>query len=114
MNELFSRTPEGGTCRVDDIDASVQSIIDQSSPIYEDLLYQLPEKQSRVLSAIGKEGKASNLTSGRFFKKYGLPSPNSVKSAVPALIEKGLVSQENGCYEIYDKFFQLWLVQNTI
>lgn len=114
MNELFSRTPEGGTCRVDDIDASVQSIIDQSSPIYEDLLYQLPEKQSRVLLAIGKEGKASNLTSGKFFKKYGLPSPNSVKSAVPALIEKGLVSQENGCYEIYDKFFQLWLVQNTI
>lgn len=59
-------------------------------------LYQLPEKQSQVLLAIGKEGKAEKLTSGRFAYKYGLVSPNSVKSAVPALIDKGLLTMDKG------------------
>ena len=112
MNELFSRTSVGETCRVEHIAAAVQSIIDVSSPIYEDLLYQLPLKQSQILLAIGKEGKATNLTSGKFAKKHGLTSPSSVKSAVPALIDKGLLTMEKGTYQVYDRFFQLWLLQN--
>ena len=93
----------------EDIDNAINSIVAVSSPIYEDLLYQLPQKQSMVLMAIGKEGKATNLTSGKFTRKYGLVSPNSVKSALPALIEKGLVTNDRGVYQVYDKFFNLWL-----
>ena len=113
MNELYSRTPEGGICRLDMVNVAIQGIIDDSSLIYEDLLYQLPEKQSQVLVAIGKEGKAENLTSGRFAYKYGLVSPNSVKSAVPALIDKGLLTMDKGVYQVYDKFFHLWLLQHV-
>ena len=113
MNELFSRTVEGGFCCLDTVDAAIQSIIDDSSLIYEDLLYQLPEKQSQVLVAIGKEGKAENLTSGKFTYKYGLVSPNSVKAAVPALIDKGLLTMDKGVYQVYDKFFHLWLLQHV-
>ena len=111
MNELYSRTREGECCGLDMVGVAIQSIIDDSSMIYEDLLYQLPEKQSQVLVAIGKEGKAEKLTSGRFVYKYGLVSPNSVKSAVPALIDKGLLTMDKGVYQLYDKFFQLWLLQ---
>ena len=109
MNELFSRTPEGEVCVKEDIDNAINSIVAVSSPIYEDLLYQLPQKQSMVLMAIGKEGKATSLTSGKFTRKYGLVSPNSVKSALPALIDKGLVTNDRGVYQVYDKFFNLWL-----
>jgi len=112
MNELFAHTAEGSVCKVSDIEPAIQAIIDVSSPIYEDLLYQLPEKQSRVLIAISKAGNAENITSGGFAKRYGLLSPNSVKSAVPPLIEKGLLTMENGTYQVYDKFFGQWLVQN--
>lgn len=112
MNELYSRTREGECCGLDMVGVAIQSIIDNSSMIYEDLLYQLPEKQSQVLLAIGKEGKAEKLTSGRFAYKYGLVSPNSVKSAVPALIDKGLLTMDKGVYQLYDKFFQLWLLQH--
>lgn len=112
MNELYSLTPGGGTCRTEDIETAIQRIIDTSSPIYEDLLYQLPEKQSRVLVAIGKEQHAENITSGKFVKKHGLLSPNSVKAAVPALIEKGMLTMDKGGYEVYDKFFSIWLTQN--
>ena len=109
MNELYSRTPEGQTCPREAVDDAIYGIIDVSAPIYDDLLYQLPEKQSRVLQAIGKEGRARNVTSGKFAKKYGLISPSSVKSAVPALVEKGLLTREGDAYQVYDKFFNIWL-----
>lgn len=112
MNELFAHTKTGNTCTISDIDTAVCNIIDVSSPIYEDLLYQLPEKQALVLKAIGKEGKATNITSGKFIKKYGLISANSIKSAVPALIDKGLLTLERGEYSIYDRFFAMWLNEN--
>lgn len=113
MNALFARTPEGALCKPDDLAPAIQAIIDDSSLIYEDLLYQLPEKQSHVLVAIGKEGTAQNLTSGKFAKKYGLVSPSSVKSALPALVDKGLLTVDKGNYEVYDKFFHIWLLQNN-
>ena len=109
MNELYSTTSDGEECSVQDIDVAIRNSIASSSLIYEDLLYQLPEKQSRVLMAIAKEGKAKNLTSGKFIRKYGLLSASSVKSAVPALIDKGLVTNEFGTYQVYDKFLEMWL-----
>ncbi len=109
MNELFARTPANGTCSVDDIAAALNYIVLTSAPIYEDLMYQLPEKQSLVLRAIAQEGKAQNLTSGKFIKRYGLLSASSVKSAVPALLDKGLITNELGVYQVYDKFVEMWL-----
>lgn len=112
MNELFSRTAADATCVEDDVSKAVDEIIAVSSPIYEDLMYQLPEKQSRVLVAVAKDGCAENVTSGKFIKRHGLVSPNSVKSAIPALIDKGLLTQDKGTYKVYDLFFALWLVKN--
>lgn len=109
MNELYSTLKSGDRCIAENIDVAIRSILAASSLVYEDLLYQLPEKQSRVLYAIAKEGKAKNLTSGKFVRKYGLGSPSSVKSAVPALLDKGLVTNEFGVYQIYDKFLELWI-----
>ena len=55
---------------------------------------------------------AENVTSGKFIKRHGLVSPNSVKSAIPALIDKGLLTQDKGIYKVYDLFFALWLIKN--
>lgn len=109
MNELFARTPSATMCHVDDIDSALNYIILTSAPTYEDLMYQLPEKQSLVLRAIARDGKAQNLTSGKFIKRHGLLSASSVKSAVPALLDKGLITNELGTYQVYDKFLEIWL-----
>jgi hypothetical protein len=109
MNELFARTPVGGTCSLEDIEPALHYIILISSNTYEDLMYQLPEKQSLVLRAIARDGKAQNLTSGKFIKRHGLLSASSVKSAVPALLDKGLITNELGIYQVYDKFLEMWL-----
>ena len=112
MNELYSRTALGAVCVEADVSKAVEEIIAVSSTIYEDLMYQLPEKQSRVLIAVAKDGSAENVTSGSFAKRHGLTSPNSVKSAIPALIDKGLITQDKGVYKVYDLFFALWLIKN--
>ena len=109
MNELYAHTAKGEECTVNEIDGALASIIESSAMIYEDLMYQLPEKQALVLRAIAAEGKATNLTSGQFAKKYGLVSPSSVKSAVPALLDKGMLTYEHGVYQVYDKFLEMWL-----
>ena len=65
--------------------------------------------QSLVLRAIADEGKVRQITSGKFAKQKGLVSPSAVKSAVNALLDKDLITQEKGVYQVYDKFLEIWL-----
>ena len=109
MNVLFMRTSEGGHCSIDKLQPSIDYIIDFTQLTYEDLMYQLPEKQSLVLKAIAEAGKAKQITSGKFAKRYGFVSPSAVKSAVNALLDKDLVTQNRDVYQVYDKFLELWL-----
>ena len=69
----------------------------------------MPARQKDILFAICKAGKAEQPTSSRFINAYHLPSASSVQSALRGLIEKEFVTNEFGTYEIYDKFFALWL-----
>ena len=76
---------------------------------YSELLFQIPEKQKEILVAICKEGKAQNVTSAAFIKKYRLPSASSVQAALKGLLEKDFITKEQGTYQVYDRFFSLWL-----
>ena len=109
MNVLFMRTQEGGHCSIDNLQSAIDYIVDFTQSTYEDLMYQLPEKQSLVLRAIAKEEKARQITSGKFAKEHGFISPSAVKSAVNALLDKDLITQEKGVYQVYDKFLDIWL-----
>lgn len=109
MNEMFSDTPKGETCTVENIDFALNSILDATSVVYENMMYQLPERQRMVLKAIANATVAEQPTSMDFVRKYQLPSPNSVKSALPALIDKDLVMTDKGKYMLCDKFLELWI-----
>ena len=106
---LYMRTAEGGRCGVEDLQPAIDYIVDFTQSTYEDLMYQLPEKQSLVLKAIADDGKVSQITSGKFAKRHSLPSPSAVKSAVNALLDKDLITQTKGVYQVYDKFLEIWL-----
>lgn len=111
MNILYMQTKPGAKCKLRQLKPAIDYIVDFTSGTYEDLLYQLPDKQKRVLLAISKAGKAINVTSGSFTKKYGLISPSSVNSAIKGLLEKDLLTQNKGVYQVYDKFFERWLIK---
>ena len=91
---------------------AIQGILDANSYTYEAILFQLPTKQKALLIAIAKAGKAQALTSSAFVKRYHLQSASSVQSAIKGLLEKNFVTNHLGVYEIYDKFFQMWLLSH--
>lgn len=109
MNVLFLKTPENGICGMEMVQSAIDYIINFTADTYAELLYQLPEKQKEIFIAINKEGKAKSVHSGAFCKRYGLTSPSSVKSAVNGLLDKDFITKERDYFEVYDKFFSLWL-----
>lgn len=109
MNLLYMKTQQGATCTPDMVDPAIESYIQLSADTYEALLKQMPEKQRNVFLAIAVEGRARNVSGGKFVHKYHLPSPSSVISAIKGLLEKDFITQDNGEYYVYDHFFHLWL-----
>lgn len=78
----------------------------------------LPEHQKPVISQTD-DGESrdtilfvddnSDLRQYMRMATYHLPSASSVQSALRGLIDKEFVTDDFGTYEVYDKFFALWL-----
>ena len=111
MNELFALTARDEACTMDMVDAALQNVILSQENSYKTLLSNLPPRQKMVLQAIAKEGVARNVTSMKFVKQYNLGSASSVQSAVRLLLQNDLITQEDGCYRVYDYFFSEWLAE---
>jgi len=111
MNVLFLFTDKGKTCQLGMVDEAITYLLNMLSDNYETQLSQIPEKQRNVFRAIAQEGIAQNTLSAAFIQKYHLPSSSSVSSALKALLDKDLITQENGAYSVYDQFFALWLLR---
>ena len=109
MNKLYMLTPTSETCDNHYIPNAIEDILDENQMAYEALLYQIPSRQKALLMAICAEGKASSITSTAFVRKHSLSSSSSVQSAIRGLLDKELVTSENGAYEVYDKFLAIWL-----
>lgn len=107
---VLSLTPQGAECTDQMMETAIANILRSNEFTYQSLLFQLPPKQKELLFAICKEGKARNVTSSAFVRKYHLPSSSSVQSAIKGLLEKNFVTSTLGVYEVYDKFFALWLL----
>lgn len=110
LNELFSMTAPGEECTMEMVSIAVSNILRANEFTYQSTLFQLPPKQKELLIAISKEGKAQNLTSSAFIRKYHLPGSSSVQSAIKGLLEKNFVTASLGNFETYDKFFALWII----
>lgn len=109
LNYLFADTAFGEKCEMDMIDVAVNEIVKDNGTIYADLLYQLTAKQKELLVAINKEGKVKAITGSKFIKKHHLTAASSVQTTVRSLVDKQLVTTHLGVYEVYDKFFSIWL-----
>jgi AAA+ ATPase superfamily predicted ATPase len=106
LNQLFATRNH---VVVDDVDKAVTQIILQNEEAYKDTLFQLTIKQRDLLVAVGREGKATQITGMSFVNRYHLSSASSVQKAALLLTEKQLITQQQGVYEVYDKFLAEWL-----
>ncbi|MDR0574708.1 MAG: ATP-binding protein [Tannerella sp.] len=112
LNILFMNTGVGKTCTADMIAPAVKYIVDFTANIYDDLLYQLPDKQKHIFVSISKCGKIKNILSQKFVLTTRQTS-SSIKSAVKGLLEKDLITVDKGVYQLYDKFFERWINENN-
>lgn len=112
LNTLFLLPSETQHYGLDEMEEAIQSIIDTNDFTYAEKMLQLPEKQKELLLAICQEGKATKITSVNFVKRHKIYSTSTVQSACNGLLDKELITEENGQYFVYDKFFELWLRQN--
>ncbi len=111
MNELYAITPFGELCPKEKVPEAINNVVLSQEVQYKEILSMVPPKQKQVLQAIAKEGCANGITSAQFIRKYQLPSASSIQSAVKGLMEKEILTQEDGSYRIYDYFFSYWIAK---
>ncbi len=107
LNKIFSLTQEEADESI--MEHALSCIIDESAFAYQSLLFQLPAKQKELLIAISHAGKAKSIMSSAFIRKHHLPSASFVQAGIKGLLEKDFVTETEGTYEVYDKFFAEWL-----
>ena len=106
LNQLFATHDD--VC-IEDVDKAAKQIIGQNDEAYKDILYQLTARQRDLLVAVSLEGKARQIMGMTFIKRHHLASASVVQKSAQSLIERQLLTHQQGVYEVYDKFMSEWL-----
>ena len=108
LNQLFAT--RDCACQ-EDVEKAILQIICQNEEAYKDTFCQLTIRQRDLLVAIGKEGKAQQITGMAFVRRHRLSSASSVQKAAQMLLDKQLITHQQGTFEVYDKFLAEWIRQ---
>lgn len=108
LNMLYTSLTTENMLDITDVRSAVSTILSQHRFAYQALIYQLTAKQKQVLIAIAKEGKPESIMSQDFLQKYHLGA-STVQGAVKTLLDKDFVTQDDGAYQLCDKFLELCL-----
>ncbi len=109
FNEAYANTSTGEVCTIETVKAAVEDMIGLYDTIFREVLSNIPEKQKELLYAIAKEGKAEQILSATFIKKYSLTTPSSIQAAMKKLLERDLITEQNKVYSLTDKLFEMWM-----
>ena len=88
---------------------AIDMVIKMMSGSYEGLLILLTQAQAELLKAVAKAEPVTQPLNGDFIKRYDLPAPSTIKSALNVLQNKDLVYRTAEGFIVYDRFFALWL-----
>ena len=114
VHTLLNRLYETGLKTIDKsvVDEILSDILLENEGTFQTFLRLVTPIQARVLYAIASEVSIKEIQGKAFLTKYQLGAASTVKTAVKSLMEKELLIDNNGEYQIYDRFFGLWLVEN--
>lgn len=108
-NEVFANAVPDSPCCAADIDAAIELAVDEKDDTYQDLMSRLTTKQKALLTALGHSPKNIQPTSSEFIRKFHLTSASAVQRGLSSLLDKDIITNENGTYYIYDYFLYHWL-----
>ena len=108
---LLNRLYESGEplITVSVIDRVLTGIVDENEATYQTFMRLVTPAQAKLLRAIAMEGSVQQALSQSFIRQYHLGATSTIRSAMKKLVEKELVLDTQGTYQIYDRFFALWL-----
>ncbi len=108
LNMLYTSISDSSLLTEDDVKLAIEGILAQHRFAYQALMYQLTAKQKQLLMAIAREGKPSSVMSQEFLQKYRLGA-STVQGAVKTLLDRDFVTQDDGVFQLCDKFLELSL-----
>lgn len=108
LNVLYALKQTDVVFEVEDVDKAISTIVQNHTFAYKALLYQLSVKQKQVLQAIALEGKASQIMSQRYLRKYSLTA-STIQAAVKVLLDRDFITFDENIYQVSDRFFELYL-----
>lgn len=107
LNRLYESDHSETT--TESVDATLQQIADENEATYQTFLRLVTPGQGKLLKTIAAEGTVEELLNQSFISTHHLGATSSVKSAAKALVEKELLLDKGNSYQIYDRFFGIWL-----
>ena len=93
------------------VDKVLTGIVDENEATFQTFMRLVTLIQARLLRAIAREGTVQQALGQSFISQYHLGATSTIRSALNALVEKELVLDVQGAYQVYDRFFALWLKQ---
>lgn len=99
------------SARLDDVSKVVQSILDENTYNFGNILENLPLGSVRLLRAIAQEGAVKAVNAGSFIARHRLRATSSVNASLSKLLQTGLVDKTERGYLVEDRFFSLWLAR---
>ena len=91
------------------IDRVLADVVDENEATFQTFIRLISPAQVKLLRAISAEGVVQQILNQSFISKYHLGATSTVSSALKALVEKELVLDIKGNYQVYDRFFSHWL-----
>ena len=107
LNRLYESNVSSITTSV--VDNVLSEIVDENEATFQTFLRLITPAQAKLLKAIAIEGTVQEIMGQAFIHKHHLGATSTVKSAAKALVEKDLILDFQGNYQVYDRFFALWL-----
>ncbi|MBQ0080853.1 MAG: ATP-binding protein [Alistipes sp.] len=109
LNELFERAQNDIFVSEECISEAVDFVVKLNSKAFEDQFKSYSDAQKSLLIAIAKEGNANGITSIAFVRRHSLKTPSTVQSAARQLYEQEVITKNDTCYSITNRFFAIWL-----
>lgn len=108
LNMLYTALSCQQPLGVSDVQSAISGILAQHRFAYQALVYQLTAKQKQLLIAIAKEGKPQSILSQDFLRRHQMGA-STVQSATKSLLERDFITQDDGYYQLCDKFLEIFL-----
>lgn len=109
FNEAYANTLIGEECTMEIAKVAIEDMVGLYDTIFREILSNIPEKQKELLYAIAKEGKAEQILSSTFIKRYSLTTTSSIQAATKKLLSRELITEQNKIYSLTDKLFEMWI-----